>query len=499
MKNAQQAQAKRSAIKQTPRNERLRPRGVANIGLIGLAAMGSNLARNLANKGFNVCVFNRTTEKTLAFIKEFGTEKFSYAKTLKEFVQKLEKPRKIILLVKAGEGVEEMIKSLTPLLDKNDILLDLGNSNYKETQKHFATLEKKGLHFIGCGISGGEEGALLGPSLMPGGTLQSYKKIEPIFSRIAAKDFSGKPCITFIGQDGAGHYVKMVHNGIEYAMMQLIAESYDLLKNIYNLSPPELSKIYTKYNQGPLKSYLIEITAKIFTQKDSSKKSDYLIDKILDKAGQKGTGKWTALDALEHDCALPTITDSVFARITSSEKSVRTTLSKSYKTTSEISKKLPLKTLTEILENALYLSILSAYCQGFELIKKTAEENNWKINLSEISRIWEGGCIIRADILNFLHKAFKKENKKHFLAIKEVQKKVTQNLPRLRELTAYGTLNGMNLPAHASALYYLQAMTTAQSPANLIQAQRDFFGAHTYERTDKKGIFHTEWQARSEA
>lgn len=465
----------------------------SNIGLIGLATMGANLARNLANKGFKVCVFNRTTEKTLAFIEEFGNENFTYAKTLKELINKLEKPRKIILLVKAGAGVEEMISQLTPLLSKNDIILDLGNSNFKDTQKHFENLKEKNIHFLGCGISGGEQGALNGPSLMPGGTKESYKKIEPIFSKIAAKDFAGKPCVTFVGADGAGHYVKMIHNGIEYAVMQLIAESYDLLKQIYKLQPQELGKIFTKFNKGILKSYLIEITGKIFAQKDDLKKSDYLIDKILDKAGQKGTGKWTAIDALEHDSALPTITQAVFARVTSSEKELRTSLAKLYKSKQQISSKIPLNTFLPLLEKSLYISILSAYCQGFELIKTTARENNWTIDLSEIARIWEGGCIIRAEILNFLHKALKKDSQKHFLAIKEVQKTVTTLLPKLRKLTAYGTLQGVNLPAFSSSLYYLQALINSQSPANLIQAQRDFFGAHTYERIDKKGSFHTEW------
>lgn len=467
----------------------------AQIGLIGLATMGANLARNLANNGIKVCVFNRTTEKTLSFIEEFGNENFTYAKTLKELVSKLEKPRKIILLVKAGAGVEETISQLTPLLDKNDIILDLGNSNFKDTQKHFENLREKNIHFLGCGISGGEEGALNGPSLMPGGTKDSYKKIEPIFSKIAAKDFAGKACVTFVGADGAGHYVKMIHNGIEYAVMQLIAESYDLLKQIYALKAPELAKIYTKFNKGILKSYLIEITGKIFAQPDNLKKSDYLIDKILDKAGQKGTGKWTALDALEHDTALPTITEAVFARITSSEKELRTSLAKLYKQKKSATTKIPLNIFLPLLEKSLYLSILSAYCQGFELIKKTAAENKWTIDLSEIARIWEGGCIIRADILNFIHKALKKDPKKHFLAIKEVQKIVINQLPKLRKLTAYGTLQGINLPALGSSLYYLQAMTSSNSPANLIQAQRDFFGAHTYERTDKKGSFHTQWQA----
>lgn len=468
----------------------------AQIGLIGLATMGANLARNLANNSFKVCVFNRTTEKTLAFIDEFGNENLTYAKTLKELVSKLEKPRKIILLVKAGEGVEEMVNQLTPLLDKNDIILDLGNSNFKDTQKHCTELSKKNLNFIGCGISGGEHGALTGPSLMPGGTKTAYQKIEPIFSKIAAKDFAGQACLTFVGQDGAGHYVKMIHNGIEYAVMQLIAESYDLLSQIYTLTPPELAKIYEKFNQGILKSYLFEITSKIFAQKDDLKKSDYLINKILDKAGQKGTGKWTALDALEHDMALPTITEAVFARITSSEKDLRTSLAKLYAQKKSATTKIPLKTFLPLLEKSLYLSILSAYCQGFELIKKTAAENKWTINLAEIARIWEGGCIIRADILNFIYKSLKKEPKKHFLAIKEVQKTITENLQALRKTTSFGTLEGINLPCLAGSLYYLQAMTSAQSPANLIQAQRDFFGAHTYERTDKKGSFHTEWQAK---
>jgi len=466
----------------------------AKIGLIGLAVMGANLARNIANKKFPIVVYNRTTEKTDKFIEEFSNKNLEGSKTLKEFVSKIAKPRKIIIMVQAGAAVDSVIKQLTPLLDKNDLIIDCGNSNYKDTQNRFTQLKEKGLQFIGCGVSGGEEGALNGPSLMPGGSQQSYKKLEPIFKKIAAKDFNRKPCVTYIGNNGAGHYVKTVHNGIEYAVMQMMAEAYDILRTIYKLKPSEIAKIFEKYNKGPLASYLFEIGTEVLNKKDEFKSTKHLIDFILDKAAQKGTGTWTAIDALEHGTALPTITEAVFARLLSSEKEKRITLSKIYKKP-KLTKKIPLTTFTKVLESALYAGMLSAYAQGYALIANTAKEEKWDINLSEVSRIWEGGCIIRAEILNFLHKTFKKSKPEtHLFEIPEVTKAMKKSIPSLRELIAYTALNAIATPSLSTALSYFESITQENLPANFIQGLRDYFGAHTYERTDKEGHFHTDWQ-----
>lgn len=459
---------------------------LSDIGLIGLAVMGQNLARNIADKGFNISVFNRTSEKTHEFIKEHGTKKIHATENLSEFCTSLKKPRKIILLVKAGEPVDEMITQLLPHLNKEDILIDLGNSNYKDTIRRTEKLK----NFIGSGVSGGEEGALNGPSLMPGGDKKAYKQIAPIFEKIAAKDFTNKPCVTHIGENGAGHFVKTVHNGIEYALMQLIAETYDIYRNLYKLTAPQIAEIFKNYERGKLKSYLIEITTKILAQKDELT-SDYLINKILDKAGQKGTGTWTAIDSLERAVNTETITAAVYARINSGEKDLRKKLAKIYP--SKIGRpKIPLQKAKRIIAQALYAAILISYAQGFELIKKAAKEQNWQINLAEIARIWQGGCIIRAEILTTLEQAYKKaKNSPHLFEIKPLSKELQKNLPKLEELIRETTK--IPTPAFSSALNYFHGITSANSPANLIQGLRDHFGAHTFERTDRKGSFHTNW------
>lgn len=458
---------------------------LSDIGLIGLATMGQNLARNIADKGFQISVFNRTTEKTQEFIKEHPHKNLHSTETLKEFCNSLKTPRKIILLVKAGEPVDQMIEQLKPHLDPKDILIDLGNSNYKDTIRR----NKQFQNFIGAGVSGGEEGALHGPSLMPGGSTKAYKQIEKIFQKIAAKDFQGQPCVTHLGEGGAGHFVKTIHNGIEYAVMQLIAETYDIYRKIYKLPAPEIAKIFQNYNRGKLKSYLIEITAKVLAKKDDLT-SDHLINKILDKAGQKGTGTWTAIESLERAVALDSITSAVLARVTSGEKALRTSLQKLYKK-SEPKPIIPLNPAKKIIADALYSAILISYAQGFELIKKAASEENWQINFSEIARIWQGGCIIRADILKILHQAYKKSSKNlpHLFAIKSLKTNPTS----LQKLLAQTSLSTVSTPAYSASLNYFKAITSENSPANLIQGLRDFFGAHTYERTDKKGSFHTNW------
>lgn len=464
----------------------------AQIGLIGLATMGANLARNIANNGFPICVYNRTTEKTAEFIQEFGNEKLTGSKTIKEFVKKLATPRKIIIMVKAGDPVDAVIDQLTPLLDKGDLIIDCGNSNYHDTIRRTAELKEKSLLFLGCGVSGGEEGALKGPSMMPGGSKSSYKKVEKIFEKISARDFKGGSCITYIGDNGAGHYVKTVHNGIEYGMMQLMAEAYEILRSVYKLSAPEISKIFAGYNRGKLKSYLFEIAVDVLAREDQFKKG-YLVDHILDKAGQKGTGRWTAIDSLERAVALPTITEAVFARITSGDKETRTKLSKIYQAPTK-KKSIALNKFIPLLRDALYAAMLSSYAQGYDLIQKAAAEEKWEINLSEVSRIWEGGCIIRAEILNTLHSAYLKSSKaKHLFEIKSLATQLQKDMPKLRKVVSFAAENAVAIPSLSTAQSYFEAMTNADSSANLIQGLRDYFGAHTYERIDRKGTFHTDW------
>ena len=467
----------------------------AEIGLIGLAVMGANLARNMANKNIKTVVYNRTTEKMEQFIKQYGTEFLFGRKELKDFVQSIETPRKIIILVKAGNPVDLVIEQLTPLLEKGDIVIDCGNSNYRDTQGRVLELEMDELNFMGCGVSGGEEGALNGPSLMPGGTKESYSELDVIFTKIAAKDFSAEPCVSYIGENGAGHYVKMVHNGIEYGIMQIMAEAYDILKRVYNLDAPAIAKIFKQYNQGKLSSYLFEIAVEILEKQDNQG-DGHLIDKILDKAAQKGTGQWTASDSLERGVAIPTITESVYARVISSEKEKRTELSKlyeEYKKEENTEPQIPIDQFKVILEEALYAAMLSTYAQGYALIQKAAKEESWKIDLAEVSRIWQGGCIIRADVLNTLHKAFKESPQSHLFEIPKIIDELSSRIPSLRKVTSMTMASGIPAPSLVTALSYFEGMTCETSPANFIQGLRDNFGAHTFKRIDKEGDFHVEW------
>jgi 6-phosphogluconate dehydrogenase len=463
----------------------------AEIGLIGLSVMGSNLALNISGKKIETIVFNRTKEKTLKFINEHGSKYLTGEKLLKTFISKLKTPKKIIIMIQAGDPIDEIIKQLLPHLKKNDIIIDCGNSNYKDTQRRFNELKRKGLNFIGCGVSGGEEGALKGPSLMPGGSKQAYEKIKPIFKKIAAKDFNKKATLTYVGENGAGHFVKTIHNGIEYAVMQMMAETYDLLKKAYDLSPHEIAEIFERYNKGKLKSYLFDISSKILKKQDKKTKKP-LINYILDKAEQKGTGRWTAITSLEESIAAPSITESVYARIISSEKDLRTRLSKIYSLKNK-TEKIKKNDFIKLLENGLYAGILSAYAQGYDLITKTAKKEKWTINLGEISRIWQGGCIIRAKILSLLEESYKKTKSKHAFEIPKIAKELKKSMPDLKEVTSFSIKSTIPTPALTSALLYFEMMTQEVSPANFIQGLRDYFGAHTYERTDKKGSFHTNW------
>ncbi len=464
-----------------------------DIALIGLGVMGQSLARNINSRGFRVLTYNRTTKTAADFAKKYGNDDLSYEKTVSALVKKLKKPRRIIVMVKAGPAVDAVIKALLKHLSKGDIIIDAGNSLYTDSIRRTEELQKKGIHFVGMGVSGGEEGALRGPSIMPGGSKESWKALSPILKKIAAKDFSGKPCVTHVGADGAGHYVKMVHNGIEYGVMQMMAEAYQVLKSIYGLKPDEIAKIFKKYNKGRLKSYLFEISVPILEQKDEFKKG-HLIDYILDKAGQKGTGRWVAIDALQRGATLPTITMAVFARTLSSEKDKRIKLAKQFKKP-RVKASIPLNKFIKQLESALYAGMVSSYAQGFELIAIAAKEQGWKINFSEVTRIWEGGCIIRADMLNFLHKAFMKAKGKpvHLFTIKEIRSALQKDLKDWRAVVSYGSQMGISMPCLGSALGYFEDMTSEKVSANFIQGLRDYFGAHTYERTDRKGIYHTPW------
>jgi 6-phosphogluconate dehydrogenase len=464
----------------------------SEIGLIGLSTMGANLARNIADKGFSISVFNRTTTVTEKFINDFATEKIIGKIDLEDFVKSIETPRKIIIMVKAGDPVDKVIASLLPYLGKGDLLIDCGNSNFQDTIRREKDLKEKGILFQGTGVSGGEEGALNGPSIMPGGTKESWEMLKDIFTKISAKDFSGGSCVSHIGENGAGHYVKMVHNGIEYAVLQMMAEAYDLLKNLYSMTSEDIANVFSDYNKGKLKSFLFEISVPVLSKKDDN--GEYLLDKILDSAGQKGTGRWTVIDSLNTGVSGSTIASAVFARITSTEKEKRTELNKLFQKEKSKTDFL-FSNFKNLLEDALYVAMLIAYAEGYELIKKSAKENNWDIDLAEVSRIWQGGCIIRSEILRFLEKAYKSidDENVHFFEIDEITKVLKEKIYSLKKIVLIAIENSLVVPSFASALFYFESMTHEQASANLIQGLRDYFGAHTYKRLDMDGDFHTKW------
>ncbi|MBI4232683.1 NADP-dependent phosphogluconate dehydrogenase [Candidatus Peregrinibacteria bacterium] len=471
----------------------------SQIGLIGLAVMGANLARNIAEKKFSITVFNRTKEKTAEFIKNFGNQFLKGETELSRFVESLEKPRKIIIMVKAGNPVDEVISEVVPLLAAGDIIIDCGNSFYRDTNRRYTDLNLKKIHFIGCGVSGGEEGALYGPSLMPGGAIKVYHELKPIFEAIAAKDFNGLPCVTYCGEDGAGHYIKMTHNGIEYSIMQMMAEAYDILRKLHNLSAPEIADIFESYNRGlKLKSFLFEISLKVLRQRDELSHG-YLIDHILDKAEQKGTGKWTAIDALERGVYLSSITEAVFARIISFDHLRRHQIASLYKNLRTSPKSpISIEECIKSLEGALYLGLISSYAQGFDLIHKAAQAQSWNIDTAEISRIWQGGCIIRATLLQKLHSTFKNiVIGKHLLETGEIIKDIQTYLEDYRKIVSLAVLSGIPVPGLAAGLCYIESFSESHLPTNFIQGLRDYFGAHTYERIDREGVFHTNWNQNS--
>lgn len=404
----------------------------------------------------------------------------------------METPRKILLMVKAGTATDATIQSLLPHLEKDDILIDGGNTYYKDTQRRNKELAESGIHFIGTGVSGGEEGALKGPSIMPGGQKEAHELVKPILEAISAK-VDGEPCTTYIGPDGAGHYVKMVHNGIEYGDMQLISESYFILKQVLGLSADELHEVFAEWNKGELDSYLIEITADIFTKKDEETGKP-LVDVILDKAGQKGTGKWTSQSALDLGVPLPIITESVFARFISAMKEERVKASgllsgPDVKPVTENKEE-----LIEAVRKALFMSKICSYAQGFAQMKAASEEYNWDLKYGEIAMIFRGGCIIRAAFLQKIKEAYDREPELDNLLLDSYFKNIVESYQgALRQVISLAVAQGVPVPSFSSALAYYDSYRTAVLPANLIQAQRDYFGAHTYERTDKEGIFHTEW------
>lgn len=464
----------------------------ASFAVIGLAVMGENLALNVERNGFPIAVYNRSADKTEKFMAERAQGKqVTPAYTLEELVNSLERPRRILIMVKAGAPVDGVIDQLKPYLEPGDILIDGGNSLYTDTDRRTAELLPTGLHFVGMGVSGGEEGALKGPSLMPGCSEEAYAALEPILSKIAAQVADG-PCVTYLGPKGGGHYVKMVHNGIEYGDMQLIAEVYDIMRRGLQMSAEEMHDTFLEWNTTELESFLIEITARIFTTKDPDTNQP-LVDLILDKAGQKGTGLWTVKDALDLGVAIPTIEAAVNARILSSIKEERMQASQQLKGVDSLftgDKQAFLKDLRA----ALYCAKICSYAQGMALMQKAAAVHGYVYNFAEIPRIWKGGCIIRARFLGDIQAAFQRQPRLTNLLLDEYfQVAVNERQSSWRTVVATAAQLGIAIPAISASLAYYDSYRTANLPQNLTQAQRDFFGAHTFERTDKPGVFHHEW------
>jgi 6-phosphogluconate dehydrogenase len=464
-----------------------------DIGLIGLAVMGENLVLNMESKGFSVAVFNRTTEVTDKFAAGRGKNKIIHpARTMEEFIRALKRPRKAMIMVKAGAPVDAVISQLAPLLEKGDVIIDGGNSLFTDTQRRGKELESSGIHFVGCGVSGGEEGALKGPSLMPGGSRESWELIAPIFRKIAAQ-VDGEPCCRYMGPDGAGHYVKMVHNGIEYGDIQLICEAYAILKAIVEMDAAQLAETFAKWNKGELDSYLIEITSQIFRKIDPETGRP-LVDVILDKAGQKCTGIWTLQSAIKQSIVISTINAAVEARVISSRKEERVEASKILPQPKVEKFKGDRAHLVDAVRDALYASKIVSYAQGMELLRTASTEYKWNLNLGDIATIWRGGCIIRAKFLNRIVEAYQRDPTLPNLLLDRYFTDIierTQHNWRIAVSTA--VLHGVAVPAFSASLAYFDSYRQARLPANLLQAQRDFFGAHTYERIDKPGVFHTEW------
>ncbi|CAH8709508.1 NADP-dependent phosphogluconate dehydrogenase [Paenibacillus thiaminolyticus] len=462
------------------------------IGVIGLAVMGKNLALNIESRGFAVSVYNRSREKTDALLQEAAGKQLTGTYTIEEFVNSLAVPRKILIMVQAGQATDATIEQLLPHLDQGDIIIDGGNAHFPDTQRRSKYLEEKGFRFIGAGVSGGEEGALKGPAIMPGGQESAYKLVEPILTSISAK-VNGDPCCTYIGPDGAGHYVKMVHNGIEYGDMQLICEAYHLLTTVLGVETKELHSIFTEWNNGELDSYLIEITADIFSKYDEETGKP-MVDVILDSAGQKGTGKWTSQSALDLGVPLSMITESVFSRFLSALKEERVAASKVLQGPAS-------KPFTgdkaEFIENvrkALYTSKIVSYAQGFAQMRAASDEFGWNLRYGDIAMIFRGGCIIRSRFLHNIKEAYDRDPELKNLLLDPYFKNIVESYQDAwRQVVAAAVAYGVPVPGFASALAYFDSYRTERLPANLLQAQRDYFGAHTFKRVDKEGTFHYNW------
>ncbi|HEX2921164.1 MAG TPA: decarboxylating NADP(+)-dependent phosphogluconate dehydrogenase [Bacteroidales bacterium] len=471
---------------------------LSDIGLIGLAVMGENLVLNIESKGFSVTVYNRTTQKVDEFLAGRAKGKnIKGSHSIEELVKSLKRPRKVMLMVKAGKAVDEMIETIIPYLEKGDIIIDGGNTHFPDTNRRTAYVESKGLLYIGTGVSGGEEGALLGPSIMPGGSKEAWPYVKPIFQAIAAKVEDGSPCCDWVGENGAGHFVKMVHNGIEYGDMQLICEAYQIMRDLLHMSADEMHNVFSEWNKGELDSYLIEITRDILAYKDTDGKP--LVDKILDAAGQKGTGKWTVVSALDLGIPLTLIGEAVFSRCLSAIKSERIAASKVLNGPACSANIIEKKQFLNDLRDALYASKIVSYAQGYALMKAAAEENKWKLNYGGIALMWRGGCIIRSVFLGKIKEAF--DNNPlitNLLLDPYFAEKVGKAQKGWRNVVASTVTNGIPVAAISSALAYFDGYRCEKLPANLLQAQRDYFGAHTYERIDKpRGeFFHTNWTGR---
>ncbi len=469
------------------------PRG--DIAVSGLAVMGQNLVLNLERNGYNVVVHNRTTSKMTDFAAEHEGKKLIPAVTLEDVVANLVRPRRVLLMVQAGRPVDAVLDALVPLLDEGDIVMDGGNSYFPDTERRSHELTAKGLVYMGVGVSGGEEGALWGPSIMPGGAADGWEAVGPMLRSISAKaEEDGEPCVSYIGRGGAGHYVKMVHNGIEYGDMQLIAEAYDILQQVLGLSPGELADVFDEWNEGELDSFLIEITSKIFCRMDDES-GRALVDVVLDKAQQKGTGKWTSQNAMDVGAPIPTINSAVTGRIISSLKDERVAASAQLPGPEAKSYEGNRQELIDATRDALYASKISAYAQGMALLRQASEEYDYGLNLGEIAAIWRAGCIIRARFLNRITDAYNRNPGLTNLLLDDgFRAAVTQTLPAWRKVIQLAVARGIPTPAFSASLAYYDSYRSERLPANLIQAQRDFFGAHTYERTDREGIFHSEWE-----
>ncbi|WP_214225111.1 NADP-dependent phosphogluconate dehydrogenase [Pedobacter sp. B4-66] len=460
------------------------------LGMIGLGTMGRNLLLNMADNGFQVTGYDKDARMLQKLEEDGKAHNLKGFESLVDFVQSLELPRRIMLLVPAGAIVDSVIQEVVPLLDKGDMIIDSGNSHYTDTSRRAIELSDKGIHFFGMGISGGEEGARFGPSMMPGGDKTAYNAVKPILEAVSAK-VNGDPCVTYIGPGASGHFVKMVHNGIEYSMMQILAEAYDLLKNVLGYNNEQIFSTFEKWNNGRLKSFLLEVTRDIFKVKDP-KTGGYLIDVIKDQAKSKGTGKWTSQVSMDLQLPIPTINESVSARDLSKFKTLRVALSKALP--HQQTKVEDTAAFEVQLEQALYFAMITSYAQGLHLLEQASAEFKYELNLKEISQIWRGGCIIRAVLLEDIYQAYKKQPElPHLYSDESIQNQLKEIIPGTRNVVITALSNGIAIPCFASALTYYDSLRTENSPLNLTQAQRDFFGAHTFERIDEEGIFHANW------